>query len=35
VLLDGDDPHALAWREWEADEVDTARARSTGTACPR
>jgi len=21
-LLDGDDPHVLAWREWEADEVD-------------
>jgi len=22
VLLDGDDPHAVAWREWEADELD-------------
>ncbi len=24
VLLDGDDAHALAWREWEADAVDAA-----------
>ena len=24
VLLDGDDPHVVAWREWEADEVDAA-----------
>jgi Ribonuclease G/E len=22
VLLDGDDPHVVAWREWDADEVD-------------
>jgi ribonuclease G len=22
VLLDGDDPHILAWREWDADEID-------------
>lgn len=22
VLLDADDPHVVAWREWEADEVD-------------
>jgi len=22
VLLDADDPHAVAWREWDADEVD-------------
>ncbi len=22
-LLDGDDPHVLAWRDWEADEVDS------------
>jgi ribonuclease G len=24
VLLDGDDPHVIAWREWDADEVDAA-----------
>lgn len=23
-LLDGDDPHVLAWREWEADQIDGA-----------
>lgn len=24
ALLEGDDPHVIAWREWEADAVDTA-----------